>query len=109
METLRRSGVGHFGLEGARTMAQIEEQVAQSPGGPQSILLSPVDALRNLEMLEAGEESAFRISTGRALVSGDLGAHGPGPFAIVREGTLLAVYDRGEGDALVASVVLSAR
>ena len=109
METLRRSGVGHFGLEDARTMAQIEEQVAKSPDGPQTILLRPADALRNLERLEAGEEAAFQISTGRALDSGELGAQGPGPFAIVRDGTLLAVYDRGEGDALVASVVLSAR
>ena len=109
MEVLRRTAVGSFDLDHAKTMAQIEAQVASNVEGPNSVLLSPVEALGDLEMIGADEETAALISTGRALEAGKLGARGPGPYRMVKDGTLLAVYERGDGDALVASVVLSAR
>ena len=109
LATLRRTSVGAFDLHDAKTLEEIEELVGADPGGPEAALLRPVDGLRGMERVDAGDEATAFIRTGRALEAGVLGATGPGPFAVIDgHGDLLAVYERGGEERLVAAVVLVA-
>jgi tRNA pseudouridine55 synthase len=109
MATLRRTAVGAFNLHDASTLEQIEDQVASAHGGPIDALMKPADGLRGIEQLVADDEATSLIRTGRALAAGPLGATGSGPFAVIdRNGGLLAVYERGDHERLVAAVVLVA-
>ena len=104
---LRRTAVGDFGLEDAH---RLEEVVARSAGAPRAadwggMVLSPAEAMRGLPSIRVDEDGAARVATGRWLEA-PAGCW-VGPVAVLgAEGRLLAVYEPGGEDRLLASVVL---
>jgi translation initiation factor IF-2/tRNA pseudouridine(55) synthase len=99
LRNLRRTSVGSFTEAEAHLLADLD------PGD----LLSPVEALRDLERLEVTDEGARLVGHGLPVDRVPLGATGPGPFAILDgAGRLLAVYEATDTDRLRASVVLGA-
>ncbi len=99
LRDLRRTAIGSFVVDGAVTIE------ALTPAH----LLGPAEALRDLERVTVGEELATAVGHGRKLTVGDLGARGPGPWAVLdAAGSLLAVYERHRDGAAKPSVVLAA-
>ncbi len=92
IETLRRLRVGSFGLSESHTLDAVEAD-------PSAAMVSPREAMRDLEALKVDAECARGIQHGMTFASGALGESGDGPFAVVdSEGDLLAVYElRGAG------------
>jgi tRNA pseudouridine55 synthase len=103
LRALRRLRVGSFALDEARPLDAV-------CADPESALVAPAVAMRDLEQVVAGDEQARAVAHGVAFRAGALGHEtedGPGPFAVVDErGTLLAVYER-RGGALKPVVVLA--
>jgi tRNA pseudouridine55 synthase len=99
---LRRLRVGSFGLAEARSL----EDIAREPAGA---VLSPLDAMRDLEHLDVDDEQARAVAHGMTFPStiAAAAALGEGPFAVVGPGSeLLAVYERRR--AAMAPVVVLA-
>lgn len=98
LASLRRLRVGPFTLDDARSL----DDVVADPR-----VLAPADAVRGLDRRVVDPATARVVAHGSALDPGDLGAEGPGPFAVLDEtGTLLAVYE-WRGTRLGAAVVLA--
>ena len=96
--SLRRTRVGSFGLDEAAPI----EQVAVER------LLSPAEALRDLEEVEVDGDVVVAVGHGKVLPAAMLGVSGAGPWRLLGpDGTLLAVYERHRGDDLKPSVVLT--
>lgn len=99
LRALRRTRCGSFTLRDARPLAEI---------GPDRVL-TPAQALRDLQVVEAGDEVAALVSHGLALDKVSVGAVGEGPWAVVDAvGSLLAVYEATDTDRMVAACVLAA-
>ena len=99
---LRRLRVGSFGLADARPLDEIARD-------PTAAVLSPLDAMRDLEQLPVDDEQARAVAHGMVFPSTLAGVAdlGPGPFAVVGPGEeLLAVYERRR--AAMAPVVVLA-
>jgi tRNA pseudouridine55 synthase len=100
--SLRRTRVGSFTLVEARPLDEIESDV-------EAVLLSPREAMRDLERVDVDTERARAVTHGMpfpatAFAEGELGG---GPFAVVDpSGDLLAVYERS-GGALKPAVVMA--
>ena len=97
---LRRTRIGPFRVEEAATLESIE-------GGapPLTALRTPYDALRWLPVRELAEDEEIAVRHGRRIPAGSVAAcdltepaEGTLPVALVRDGRLLAVADRREGD-----------
>lgn len=100
LRKLRRTRVGSFGEREARTIGTIG--VAD--------LLSPAQAVRDLDTIVVGREATALVSRGLALDRVSLGATGDGPWALVDgRGWLLAIYEPTESDRIRPAVVLAAR
>jgi tRNA pseudouridine55 synthase len=98
LRNLRRTRIGSFGLDQARTLATLGDEH----------VLSPAQALRDLPQVELDDEMARSVSHGLALDRVSVGATGEGPWALLdRRGALLAVYEATETDRLVAMCVLA--
>jgi len=102
LRALRRVSIGSFTETEAH---RLDELVPQH-------VLTPAQGLRDLHRLEVGPEGANRVSHGLPVDRSSFGtvgaAAGSGPYAIVdRSGRLLAVYEAGEGDRIVAACVLA--
>jgi tRNA pseudouridine55 synthase len=100
---LRRLRVGSFGLAEARLL----EDVARDPAAS---VLSPLDAMRDLEQLDVDDEQARAVAHGMTFPATieAASALGEGPFAVVGPGSeLLAVYERRRA-SMAPVVVLAA-
>ena len=75
--------------------------------GPEAVL-SPAEALRDLESVQVDDDVAASIRTGLALDRVPLGAVGDGPWAMLDDGgALLAVYEATGTDRIRPAVVLA--
>jgi tRNA pseudouridine55 synthase len=96
---LRRTRIGSFGGAEMRPLDQI---------GPDA-LLTPAQAMRDLDFVTADAAAAGAVRTGLPLDRVPLGAAGEGPWAVVDErGDLLAVYGATGTDRIRPVVVLGA-
>lgn len=89
LRNLRRTAVGRFTLESARSVEDLE--------------LAPVaDLLRGMPILEVDAETARRVSHGQQLGP----AGGPGYLAVTdQSGAVLAVYEAKDGNLCAAKVL----
>jgi tRNA pseudouridine55 synthase len=98
LRNLRRTRIGSFGVDEARTLGVISH----------ADVLSPAQALRDLPHVELDTEMARSVTHGLALDRVSVGASGDGPWALLdRHGELLAVYEATGTDRLVAVCVLA--
>ncbi len=98
LRNLRRTRIGSFGVDEARTLGEINA----------AHVLSPAQALRDMAQVELDAEMARSVSHGLALDRVSVGATGDGPWALLdRGGQLLAVYESTGTDRLVAVCVLA--
>jgi tRNA pseudouridine55 synthase len=96
---LRRTRIGSFGEAEMRPLDLI---------GPGSVL-TPAQAMRDMDFVTVPSEIADAIRTGLALDRVPIGAVGDGPWAMLDErGSLLAVYEATGTDRIKAAVVLAA-
>jgi hypothetical protein len=94
---LRRTRIGSFGEAEARPLELV---------GPDA-LLTPAQAMRDLDFVTVEPATAAAIRTGLALDRVPIGAVGDGPWAMVDErGHLLAVYEATGTDRIKPAVVL---
>jgi tRNA pseudouridine55 synthase len=95
---LRRTHIGSFGGPEMRTLDRMDE----------GSLLTPAEAMRDLETVTVGDEVAASIRTGLPLDRVPLGATGEGPWALVDgQGALLAVYEATGTDRIRPAVVVA--
>jgi tRNA pseudouridine55 synthase len=95
---LRRTRIGSFGGTEMRTLDRIDDRA----------LLTPAQAMRDLEAVTVETEVAASIRTGLPLDRVKLGATGEGPWAMVdEEGRLLAVYEATGTDRIRPAVVVA--
>jgi len=95
---LRRTDIGSFGEADMRPLDAI---------GPQRVL-TPAQALRDLDAVTVDAAAAASIRTGLPLDRVPLGAVGDGPWAMLDEaGELLAVYEATDSDRIRPAVVLA--
>ena len=92
LRNLRRTSVGSFGPDDARTIDRV---------GP-DVVLSPAEGLRDYPRVVIDPDTAARVLHGAVMTRLEMGiAIGPGPWAVCDQGgTLLAVYEAvpgGEG------------
>jgi tRNA pseudouridine55 synthase len=98
LDHLRRTRIGSFGPADMRPLDAI---------GPESVL-SPAEAMRDLEAVRVDAAVATAIRNGLPLDRVPLGATGGGPWAMLDEaGTLLAVYEATETDRIRPAVVVA--
>lgn len=90
LRNLRRTAVSPFTLADAGSVDDAE-------------LLPIVDAVRALPHVEVDADTAARIAVGAVLDAPD---DGPGPWAYLHDGNLLAVYERFRGATVKPDVVL---
>jgi len=98
LRNLRRTRIGSFGVDEARTLGEISAVH----------VLSPAQALRDMAQVELDAEMARSVSHGLALDRVSVGTSGDGPWALLdQRGQLLAVYESTGTDRLVAVCVLA--
>jgi tRNA pseudouridine55 synthase len=92
LSALRRLRVGSFAIEEGHPLDAIEADAAAT-------VLTPVQAMRDLEQGVVDADSARAVAHGSVFPSPPFATRGPGPYAVVDEsGALLAVYEqRGAG------------
>jgi len=96
---LCRTRVGSFGRDEAHRIADLSVEN----------LLTPVEAVRDMARVDVDEATAARVLHGGDLDRARLGAHGPGPWALVDPaGGLVAVYEAADAGRMVAACVLAA-
>ena len=99
---LRRTRIGSFGPEDMHSLEALEAL------GPAAVL-TPAEALRDLDSVTVPVDTAASIRTGLPLDRVPLGALGDGPWAMLDEhGALLAVYEATDSDRIRPAVVLPA-
>jgi tRNA pseudouridine55 synthase len=95
---LRRTHIGSFGGPEMRPLDRIDE----------GALLTPAEAMRDLEAVTVDAEVAASVRTGLPLDRVPLGASGEGPWAMLDEdGTLLAIYEATGTDRIRPAVVVA--
>jgi tRNA pseudouridine55 synthase len=98
LDNLRRTQIGSFGEADMRPLDTI---------GPETVL-SPAEAMRDLDVVRVDAAAAASIRTGLALDRVPLGAVGDGPWAMLDEGSaLLAVYEPTGTDRIRPAVVVA--
>ncbi|HWD54125.1 MAG TPA: tRNA pseudouridine(55) synthase TruB [Acidimicrobiales bacterium] len=98
LDHLRRTQIGSFGE------ADLTPLEAVGPGA----VLSPAEAMRDLDVVRVDATVAGAIRTGLALDRVPLGAVGEGPWAMLDEaGALLAVYEPTGTDRIRPAVVVA--
>jgi len=99
LRSLRRTRIGSFGTEDARPVDEL---------GP-SLVLSPAQAMRDLDQVVVPAEVERSISRGLPLDRIPVGATGDGPWGLVDAShNLLAVYEATPTDRIRPAVVLAA-
>jgi tRNA pseudouridine55 synthase len=98
VDNLRRTRVGSFGGPEMRPLGQL---------GPEDIL-TPAEAMRDLDAVAVADDVATAIRTGLALDKVPIGAGGEGPWAMLDGGgQLLAVYEATGTDRIRPAVVVA--
>ncbi len=98
LDHLRRTQIGSFGEADMHPLDAI---------GPEAVL-TPAQAMRELDAVVVDAATAASIRTGLALDRVPLGAVGDGPWAMLEEGgALLAVYEPTGTDRIRPAVVLA--
>ena len=98
LRNLRRTSIGSFAADQARPVEALTPET----------LLSPAEALRDLDAVIVDAKVATEVAHGRVLEQDRLGVEGAGPWPVVGEdGTLLAVYEPHRGTTAKPSVVLA--
>jgi len=101
LRNLRRTAIGAFGLERARSLAQLERD-------PAAAVIAPADALADYPALVLDEDGARGVAHGRRLPAEAVTGDGVGPWRVLdASGTLLAMYERADDGRLAAAVVLA--
>jgi tRNA pseudouridine55 synthase len=96
--SLRRTRIGSFGPEDMRLLDRIDHDA----------ILTPAQAMRDMDHVAVESEFASAIGHGLALDRVPVGAVGDGPWAMVdAQGTLLAVYEATGTDRIKPAVVLT--
>jgi tRNA pseudouridine55 synthase len=96
--SLRRTRIGSFGEADMRLLDRIDHDA----------ILTPAQAMRDLDHVTVESEFAGAIGHGLALDRVPVGALGDGPWAMVDDrGTLLAVYEATGTDRIKPAVVLA--
>ncbi len=99
LRNLRRTRIGSFTVEDARVVDELTP----------ALVLSPAQALRDLDQVVVTPDVQQHIARGLALDRVPLGVTGDGPWGLVDEGhRLLAVYEATETDRIRPAVVLEA-
>jgi tRNA pseudouridine55 synthase len=99
LRNLRRTRVGSFGLDEAHAVDDLTT----------SAVLTPAEALRDLDQVVVGPDLCSNVARGLALDRVPLGVTGDGPWGLVDErDRLLAVYEATETDRIRPAVVLEA-
>ncbi len=95
--SLRRTRIGSFGAAEMRPLDRIDHDA----------ILTPAQAMRDLDFVAVGAEFASAVAHGLALDRVPVGAVGDGPWAMIDDrGTLLAVYEATGTDRIKPAVVL---
>lgn len=98
LRNLRRTGIGSFGVEDARPVDELTP----------AVVLTPAQAMRDMEQVVVGADAQRAISRGLPLDRVPLGVSGDGPWGLVDDAHhLLAVYEATETDRIRPAVVLS--
>ncbi len=98
LRNLRRTSVGSFTEAEARPLALLDP----------SAVLTPAQALRDLDRVLVGSDVARLVARGHPLDRVPLGATGDGPWALVDDqGSLLGVYEATESDRVRPVVVMA--
>jgi len=98
LRNLRRTRIGSFDVAQATRLGDL------GPGD----LLTPAEAMRDLDRATADAEIARLVARGLPLDRVSVGADGEGPFALLDDsGRLLAVYEATETDRIRPVVVLA--
>ena len=96
--TLRRTRIGSFGESEMRPLELLSDDA----------VLTPAQALRDMDFITVESTMAAAIGTGLALDRVPIGAVGDGPWAMLdAQGTLLAVYEATGTDRIKPAVVLA--
>ncbi len=99
LRNLRRTQVGSFSAEEAHLVDELDT----------AVVLTPAEALRDLDQVVVGTEVQRHVARGLALDRVPLGVTGDGPWGLLDEGDrLLAVYEATETDRIRPAVVLEA-
>jgi tRNA pseudouridine55 synthase len=97
LQNLRRTRIGSFSVEDARLVDELTP----------AAVLTPAQALRDLDQVEVPADVRMQVARGLALDRVPLGVTGDGPWGLVDEGhRLLAVYEPTETDRIRPAVVL---
>jgi tRNA pseudouridine55 synthase len=98
LRNLRRTSIGSFTVDDAR---QVDELTP-------AVVLTPAQALRDLDQVVVSTEVEKLVGRGLALDRVPLGVGGDGPWGLVdREHRLLAVYEPTDTDRIRPAVVLA--
>ena len=97
LRNLRRTSIGSFSVEDARLVDELTP----------AVVLSPAQALRDLDQVVVTADVQRHIARGLALDRVPVGVTGDGPWGLVDQGhRLLAVYEATETDRIRPAVVL---
>jgi len=97
LRNLRRTRIGSFTVDDARLVDELTP----------AVVLTPAQALRDLDQVVVGTDVAELVSRGLALDRVPLGVTGDGPWGLVDAGhRLLAVYESTQTDRIHPAVVL---
>jgi tRNA pseudouridine55 synthase len=97
LRNLRRTRIGSFSTEEARLVDELTP----------AVVLTPAQALRDLDQVVVGAEVERDVARGLALDRVPLGVVGDGPWGLVDHGhRLLAVYEATETDRIRPAVVI---
>ena len=97
LRNLRRTSIGSFSVEDARLVDELTP----------AVVLSPAQALRDLDQVVVDADVQRHIARGLALDRVPVGVTGDGPWGLVDQGhRLLAVYEATETDRIRPAVVL---
>ena len=98
LRDLRRIAIGSFTADEARPLEALTVEA----------LLTPAEAMRDLDTVTVNEEVALDVSHGKVLDRDALAVAGDGPWAVLTvDGALLAVYEPHKGATAKPSVVLA--
>jgi tRNA pseudouridine55 synthase len=99
LKDLRRTAIGSFGVDQAKALEALSVED----------LLTPAQALRDLDAVAVDDDLAADVAHGKVLDRDRLGVRGEGPWPVVsRPGELLAVYEPHKGTTAKPTVVLAA-
>ena len=97
LRNLRRTSIGSFSVEDARLVDELTP----------AVVLTPAQALRDLDQVVVTSDVQRHIARGLALDRVPVGVTGDGPWGLVDQGhRLLAVYEATETDRIRPAVVL---